>query len=268
MAFAGPSFQKNESPEGYCTLAPADYIPYFQSKNVGLVVRLNQKNYNEQDFINVGIDHLDQFYLDGSCPPMKILQRVLSAFEAVPKDKAFAVHCKAGLGRTGTCIGAYMMKHYRMTAPEVIGWMRICRPGCVIGPQQQFLQDLEPIMWQEGDMMRLEKGISLPPISSNAVENNDNDNSNNKKKRTSVSSKSITTAYPETTSSPNTESATGRPGQAEALLASRRQWQAAGHSCIKGNNNKSAGPAPITPDSATNENAKSFATKGSGDGNT
>eukprot|EP00957_Ditylum_brightwellii_P181726 13844058-Ditylum_brightwellii.AAC.1 len=74
---------------------------------------------------------------------MKILQKVLSAFEALPPSKAFAVHCKAGLGRTGTCIGAYMMKHYKFTAAEAIGWMRICRPGCVIGPQQHFLQDLE-----------------------------------------------------------------------------------------------------------------------------
>ena len=59
LAFAGPSYKKTVSPEGYCTLAPADYIPYFQSKNVGLVVRLNKKNYEEQDFIDAGIDHLE-----------------------------------------------------------------------------------------------------------------------------------------------------------------------------------------------------------------
>lgn len=45
----------------------------------------------------------------------------------------------AGLGRTGTLIGCYLMKHYRMTAAESIAWLRICRPGSVIGPQQQFL---------------------------------------------------------------------------------------------------------------------------------
>jgi cell division cycle 14 len=43
------------------------------------------------------------------------------------------VHCKAGLGRTGSCIGAYVMKHYRFTAEELIGWIRIARPGSIIG---------------------------------------------------------------------------------------------------------------------------------------
>ncbi|RYY87723.1 hypothetical protein EON63_03625 [archaeon] len=42
-----------------------------------------------------------------------------------------AVHCKAGLGRTGTCIACYIMKHYKWTAEEIIGWMRIARPGMV-----------------------------------------------------------------------------------------------------------------------------------------
>jgi len=169
-AFAGPSYQKYISPEGYCTLSPNDYIPYFQKRNIKLVVRLNKKNYNESDFINNGIQHFEQFYTDGSCPTMIILQRILSQFDStgIPSQSqttngtggtgtgtgAFAVHCKAGLGRTGTCIGAWLMKHYRLSAKDVIGWMRICRPGMVIGPQQQFLANIQSIMWQEGDMVR------------------------------------------------------------------------------------------------------------------
>ena len=47
-----------------------------------------------------------------------------------------AVHCLAGLGRTGTLIGLWMMKRYRMTARATMAWLRISRPGSVIGPQQ------------------------------------------------------------------------------------------------------------------------------------
>lgn len=67
---------------------------------------------------------------------------------------AIAVHCKAGLGRTGTCIGCYMMKHFRVTAEEIIGWLRIVRPGSIIGPQQQYMKEMQMKMWREGDLHR------------------------------------------------------------------------------------------------------------------
>lgn len=47
------------------------------------------------------------------------------------------------------------MKHYKFTAKEAIAWIRICRPGSVIGPQQHWLtllvdfkkaQDFDPLM--------------------------------------------------------------------------------------------------------------------------
>ena len=32
--------------------------------------------------------------------------------------------CVAGLGRTGTLIACYIMKHYKFTAAECIAWIR------------------------------------------------------------------------------------------------------------------------------------------------
>ena len=55
---------------------------------------------------------------------------------------AVAVHCKAGLGRTGTVICAYMMHEAGMTAEEAIGYCRLYRPGSVVGCQQHFLKVL------------------------------------------------------------------------------------------------------------------------------
>ena len=53
---------------------------------------------------------------------------------------AVAVHCKAGLGRTGTVICSYLMYEYGMTAEQAIGYCRLCRPGSVVGCQQHFLK--------------------------------------------------------------------------------------------------------------------------------
>ena len=159
LAFAGPHDVRSSSPEGYYTLCPEDYIPYYKKRGVTRVVRLNKKYYDERRFLGSGFEHTDLYYLDGSNPPEKVLRKFLDTCEGT--DGAIAVHCKAGLGRTGSCIGAYLMKHYGFTAKEVIGWLRVCRPGSVIGPQQQYLQGLQDRMWREGKAYRLAKGA--PP---------------------------------------------------------------------------------------------------------
>lgn len=152
IAFAGPHATKEVHPGGYHTLCPDDYIPYFKRKNVTLVIRLNKKYYDAKRFTSHGINHMELYFLDGSNPPDSILAKFLTACEDTPG--AVAVHCKAGLGRTGSCIGSYMMKHYRFTAEEVIGWLRIVRPGSIIGPQQQFMKDTQMKMWRDGELHR------------------------------------------------------------------------------------------------------------------
>jgi hypothetical protein len=46
------------------------------------------------------------------------------------------------------------MKHYKFTAAEAIAWIRICRPGSIIGPQQNYLEEKQPILWAMGDLER------------------------------------------------------------------------------------------------------------------
>ena len=160
IAFAGPHAARESHPGGYHTLCPDDYVPYFKRRNVSLVVRLNKKYYDSKKFTNHGIKHVELYFLDGSNPPESILNKFLALSEET--SGAVAVHCKAGLGRTGSCIGAYMMKHFRFTAEEVIGWLRIVRPGSIIGPQQQFMKEIEQRMWREGELhrSRLSSGLS------------------------------------------------------------------------------------------------------------
>ncbi|XP_029473685.1 dual specificity protein phosphatase CDC14B isoform X3 [Rhinatrema bivittatum] len=151
LAFSGPH-PRSKVENGYPHHAPEAYFAYFKRNNVSTIVRLNKKIYDAKRFTDAGFEHYDLFFVDGSTPSDAIVNKFLNICEN--SDGAIAVHCKAGLGRTGTLIACYMMKHYRMAAGECIAWIRICRPGSVIGPQQQFLANKEPRLWVEGDIYR------------------------------------------------------------------------------------------------------------------
>lgn len=113
--------------------------------------------YDRKVFLNHGIRHVDLFYEDGGNPTDAILQAFLQVCEQ--ERGAIAVHCKAGLGRTGTNIAAYMIKHYGYTTKEAIAWSRVCRPGCVVGPQQQYLTVIEQKLLREGEEYQLRNSI-------------------------------------------------------------------------------------------------------------
>ncbi|XP_037338544.2 dual specificity protein phosphatase CDC14B isoform X5 [Pungitius pungitius] len=151
LAFSGPH-PKSKIENGYPLHAPEAYIPYFRNHNVTTVIRLNKKMYDARRFTESGFEHHDLFFVDGSTPNDAILRKFLNICENA--EGAVAVHCKAGLGRTGTLIGCYMMKHYCLSAAEAIAWIRICRPGSIIGPQQNFVEDKQNSLWAEGDVFR------------------------------------------------------------------------------------------------------------------
>ncbi len=149
IAFKGPKdldgkdFSDDDS--GYRCLSPAVYADVFSSDfGVTAVVRLNEAEYDARAFEERGIRHRDLHFDDCTSPPPAVVRAFFAAADAaVDGGGAVAVHCKAGLGRTGTLIALYMMRSLGFGAREAMGWLRVMRPGSVIGPQQHFLCAVE-----------------------------------------------------------------------------------------------------------------------------
>nr|XP_040028013.1 dual specificity protein phosphatase CDC14AB-like isoform X2 [Gasterosteus aculeatus aculeatus] len=151
LAFSSPH-PHSKMEKGYPLHAPEAYFDYFRQNDIKAVVRFNRKLYDSRKFEDAGFEHHDLFFHDGTTPSDLIIRRFLHICEST--EGAVAAHCKAGLGRTGTLIGCYLMKHFWFTAAEAIAWVRLCRPGSIIGRQQNFLEEKRHSLWVQGDVHR------------------------------------------------------------------------------------------------------------------
>ena len=150
IAFRGPvqlqNSQKYIDFGGVRFFSPAFYVEPFSDMGVSTVIRLNSLAYDPAPLQSAGIRCLHIDPGEDSIPQPAALLAFLDALASA--DGAVAVHCSEGLGSTGTLAAAHLMAAHGFSAREAMGWLRVVRPGSVVGAQQHWLCRL-------GDALRL-----------------------------------------------------------------------------------------------------------------
>ena len=121
--------------------SPAYFIDIFQEMGVSDVVSADPPAYDRRDFTRRGVRHHELDYGDLAAPSLVAVE---AFFQAVDRARgAVAVHSAGGHGRNGTLVALYLMRRHGFGAREAIAWVRMCRPGSVLGEQHRFLCRLE-----------------------------------------------------------------------------------------------------------------------------
>jgi cell division cycle 14 len=126
--------------KGLKNYTPEDYSAIFNRIGIKTVIKLDGPAYDGERFVRNGMKYYDLSF-KGSLPPINVANAFLDITEE--SGLGVAVHCKSGLGKSPTLVGLYVMKKFDISAEDYIAWARICRPGSIIGQQQEYIKQME-----------------------------------------------------------------------------------------------------------------------------
>jgi len=102
-------------------------------------------SYKPEDFMNEGIFYYNFGWEDLKTPTYQQMLNIVQVLTfSLENDKKTAVHCHAGLGRTGLVIACYFIYNLGYNAEKAIHTVRNCRPLSIQTKKQQtFIYQFE-----------------------------------------------------------------------------------------------------------------------------
>lgn len=115
----------------------ADGLAGLAQQGIDVVVNLHERAHTPAHLAAAGLTEVHVPVPDFTAPsPEQLATGVQAIRAAMANGQGVAVHCAAGLGRTGTLVACYLVST-GLDAPTAIARVREARPGSVETPAQE-----------------------------------------------------------------------------------------------------------------------------------
>lgn len=115
-------------------------IHILKKNNIKLLIRLNNDYTYNESLLSNNLDVSNLFFEDSKIPSINIIIKFIKLIDEY--NEMIAIHCKAGLGRTGILICIWLIYKLNFKPEYAISWLRIYRPGSIHGYQGYFIKTL------------------------------------------------------------------------------------------------------------------------------
>lgn len=113
-------------------------------RDIDLVIRLNGSDKYDNNLFKINkIKIVDLYFEDYSTPSIELIKKFMNLVNNTEYNKLIAIHCRAGLGRTGLLICIWLIIKLNFTPKNAIAYIRMIRPGSIMGYQGAFLESIE-----------------------------------------------------------------------------------------------------------------------------
>lgn len=126
--------------------APMSYdLDLLVSVGITVLITLTEEDLYQAELKAAGLTNLHLPIYDREAPSLTQMHMLLFKMQKlIEQGEVLAVHCLAGIGRTGTVLAAWMIKEGGLAAEEAIRRLRLINPSFVqTEVQEVFLADFE-----------------------------------------------------------------------------------------------------------------------------